>query len=100
MLKKYGFKDKNISFVPTSAFMGVNLISRDSQPPELKEWYGSDKRPDEEPRCLLECIEVFRPSPKKKLATKPIRACIYDYYSKPPDGFSNLKGDILTLKVI
>ena len=97
LLHKYGFKKDKISYCPISAFYGNNLISRDTQPEELKSWYGSEGR-DEEPKCLLECIEEFKPFPKK--IKKPSRACVYDYYSKPPTGFTKLHGDCLTLKIL
>lgn len=96
-LLSIGFKDQNITFVPVSAFLGENLTDRESQPDALKAWYGSEKRGGEEPKCLLECIEAFKPFPK--VVNKPVRACVYDYYHQVLDGKSNISGDCISVKV-
>jgi translation elongation factor EF-1alpha len=44
----------------------------------------------------LEIIDAF--TPQKKRLMKPIRACIYDFYSKAKEG-SKLSGDIVSLKL-
>ena len=90
-LKSIGFKPENIHFVPVSALEGINLISRDNQPDKLKTWYEA-----REPRCLLEIIDTFTPTPKR--LKRPIRACVYDYYSKAKEG-AKLSGDIVSIKL-
>lgn len=38
-LKKSGYLEKKMTFVPISGLKGINLHSRDNQPDELKKWY-------------------------------------------------------------
>jgi len=45
---------------------------------------------------LLEVVDSFNPLPKR--LKKPIRACIYDYFSKAKEG-KNLAGDIVSFKL-
>ena len=99
-LKKLGFKQEKITYVPISGLHGINLETRDSQPPELTSWYNEERGKHEAnkvPRCLIEAIDGFKTIPRP--INRPVRACIYDYYQTMQDGFSFVQGDCLSIKV-
>uniref|UniRef100_A0AAY4CKQ5 HBS1-like protein n=1 Tax=Denticeps clupeoides TaxID=299321 RepID=A0AAY4CKQ5_9TELE len=75
-LKQAGFKDSDVSYVPTSGLSGENLTTRSSVP-ELTSWY---KAP-----CLLEQIDSFRP-PQRSLE-QPFRLCVSDVFKDQGSGF-------------
>lgn len=99
-LKEIGYKEQNIHFVPISALEGLNLENRDSQPDQLKKWYGTDDNRENRHKggkCLIEIVDSFKPFPKP--FKKPLRVGIYDFYNKGQDGFSALSGDCVSVKV-
>jgi elongation factor 1 alpha-like protein len=99
-LTSIGYKEKNVQFVPISGLTGLNLESRESQPAELKKWYNEEAGKDDpykEPICLIEAFERFKASPQPY--NRPARVCIYDYFNRNKDGFSNVTGDVLQVKV-
>lgn len=53
MLKKYGFREEQVKFVPVSSFEGVNLHPSRALPQQLKCWYKG--------KSLLEVIAEFDP---------------------------------------
>jgi elongation factor 1 alpha-like protein len=77
-----GFRGENISFVPISAFHGINLVEKDSIPPQLGSWYHGNS--------LIQQLDSFK-VPKRSVF-KPLRVCVYDYY-KAMEG--NLMGDCI-----
>lgn len=109
-LVSVGFKERNLTFVPISGLKGLNLESRQSQPPELQSWYVKDwlleyvdKENDhlpeamKEPICLVEAIETFK-SPAKPY-NKPTRVCVYGYYNKLRNAGDIVYGDCLSVKI-
>jgi len=85
-LLSIGFKAENITFVPISAFQGINLIDKVSNPLELTSWYKQ--------ATLLELLDNFK-CPRRGVS-KPLRVCVYDFY-KAMEG--NLMGDCVQCKV-
>uniref|UniRef100_W5NH94 HBS1-like protein n=1 Tax=Lepisosteus oculatus TaxID=7918 RepID=W5NH94_LEPOC len=75
-LKQAGFKDSDVSFIPTSGLSGENLTTR-SEVPELTAWYKGS--------CLLEQIDSFRPP--KRAVDKPFRLCVSDVFKDQGSGF-------------
>uniref|UniRef100_A0A8C9SNB0 HBS1-like protein n=1 Tax=Scleropages formosus TaxID=113540 RepID=A0A8C9SNB0_SCLFO len=68
-LKQAGFKDSDVSYIPTSGLSGENLSAR-STVPELTAWY---KGP-----CLLEQIDAFKPP--QRSVEKAFRLCVSDVF--------------------
>ncbi|XP_007952234.2 HBS1-like protein [Orycteropus afer afer] len=75
-LKQAGFKESDVSFIPTSGLSGENLVTR-SQSSELIKWY---KGP-----CLLEQIDSFKPP--QRSVDKPFRLCVSDVFKDQGSGF-------------
>lgn len=65
-LKKLGYKEENIQFIPISGFLGENLITRTDKMP----WYKG--------LCLVEAIDKL-PSPVRP-SDKPLRLPLQDVY--------------------
>ncbi|KPP63495.1 hypothetical protein Z043_118245 [Scleropages formosus] len=75
-LKQAGFKDSDVSYIPTSGLSGENLSAR-STVPELTAWY---KGP-----CLLEQIDAFKPP--QRSVEKAFRLCVSDVFKDQGSGF-------------
>ncbi|XP_008112747.2 HBS1-like protein isoform X2 [Anolis carolinensis] len=75
-LKQAGFKESDVSYIPTSGLGGENLVTR-SQSSELTKWY--------EGKCLLEQIDSFK-SPQRSV-DKPFRLCVSDVFKDQGSGF-------------
>ncbi|XP_061097410.1 HBS1-like protein isoform X2 [Conger conger] len=75
-LKQAGFKDSDVSYIPTSGLSGENLSVR-STVPALTSWY---KGP-----CLLEQIDAFKPP--QRSVDKPFRLCVSDVFKDQGSGF-------------
>ncbi|XP_028675959.1 HBS1-like protein isoform X2 [Erpetoichthys calabaricus] len=75
-LKQAGFKDSDVSYVPTSGLSGENLTSK-SKEPELLKWYKGS--------CLLEQIDSFKPP--QRPVDKPFRLCVSDVFKDQGSGF-------------
>ena len=67
-LKKSGFKDAALQFIPTSGLSGENLISRSDA--QLKSWYNG--------ATLIEAINNFAPA--KRDLEKPFRISVHDVF--------------------
>ena len=65
-LKKIGYQEKNLSFVPYSGFSGENLIEKSKK----MEWYTG--------KCLLETLDNI--TPPERLTSKPLRLPLQDVY--------------------
>ncbi|KAK1170781.1 hypothetical protein AOXY_G7712 [Acipenser oxyrinchus oxyrinchus] len=75
-LKQAGFKETDVSYIPTSGLSGENVTTK-SKEPELTAWY---KGP-----CLLEQIDAFK-SPQRPV-DKPFRLCVSDVFKDQGSGF-------------
>uniref|UniRef100_A0A3B3QP65 HBS1-like translational GTPase n=1 Tax=Paramormyrops kingsleyae TaxID=1676925 RepID=A0A3B3QP65_9TELE len=75
-LKQAGFKDSDVSYIPTSGLSGENMSVR-STLPQLTAWYQGP--------CLLEQIDAFRPPPR--CVEKPFRLCVSDVFKDQGSGF-------------
>ncbi|XP_039594981.1 HBS1-like protein isoform X2 [Polypterus senegalus] len=75
-LKQAGFKESDVSYVPTSGLSGENLTSK-SKEPELLKWYKGS--------CLLEQIDCFKPP--QRPVDKPFRLCVSDVFKDQGSGF-------------
>ncbi|MBN3310868.1 HBS1L protein, partial [Amia calva] len=75
-LKQAGFKDSDVSYIPTSGLSGENLTAR-STVPELTVWY---KGPS-----LVEQIDSFKPP--QRSVDKPFRLCVSDVFKDQGSGF-------------
>ncbi|XP_048842498.1 HBS1-like protein isoform X1 [Brienomyrus brachyistius] len=75
-LKQAGFKDSDVSYIPTSGLSGENMSVR-STLPQLTAWYQGP--------CLLEQIDAFRPPPRS--VEKPFRLCVSDVFKDQGSGF-------------
>jgi len=67
-LRKSGFKDSAIQFIPTSGLSGENLTKRSER--QLSEWYNG--------YTLIEAINNFQPA--KRDIEKPFRMSIHDVF--------------------
>jgi len=67
LLKMVGYKDENVQFVPTSGFLGDNVVKKSDH---LKWWKGP---------TLLECLDSLQ-LPQKP-TEKPLRLPVQDVYS-------------------
>ncbi|XP_063299323.1 HBS1-like protein isoform X1 [Pelobates fuscus] len=75
-LKQAGFKESDVSYVPTSGLSGENMIKK-STISELTSWY---KGP-----CLIEQIDSFK-APQRSVE-KPFRLCASDVFKDQGSGF-------------
>uniref|UniRef100_A0A8C5QYD0 HBS1-like protein n=1 Tax=Leptobrachium leishanense TaxID=445787 RepID=A0A8C5QYD0_9ANUR len=75
-LKQAGFKENDVSYVPTSGLSGENMI-KTSKVNEISSWY---KGP-----CLMEQIDSFK-APKRSV-DKPFRLCVSDVFKDQGSGF-------------
>ncbi|XP_075453495.1 HBS1-like protein isoform X2 [Ascaphus truei] len=75
-LKLAGFKESDVSYIPTSGLGGENLVKR-SQLSELTSWY---KGP-----CLTEHIDSLK-APQRSVE-KPFRLCVSDVFKDQGSGF-------------
>ncbi|KAM8945543.1 HBS1-like protein [Pelodytes ibericus] len=75
-LKQAGFKESDVSYVPTSGLSGENLAKK-SIISELASWY---KGP-----CLIEQIDFFK-APQRSV-DKPLRICASDVFKDQGSGF-------------
>ncbi|KAJ8270574.1 hypothetical protein GJAV_G00116610 [Gymnothorax javanicus] len=75
-LKQAGFKDSDVSYIPTSGLSGENLSTR-SAIPMLTSWYCGP--------CLLEQIDAFKPP--QRSVDKPFRFCVSDVFKDQGSGF-------------
>ncbi|XP_063773442.1 HBS1-like protein isoform X1 [Pseudophryne corroboree] len=75
-LKQAGFKDSDVSYIPTSGLSGENLAKR-SQISDLTSWY---KGP-----CLIDQIDSFK-APQRSV-DKPFRLCASDVFKDQGSGF-------------
>ncbi|KAM9315954.1 HBS1-like protein [Gastrophryne carolinensis] len=75
-LKQAGFKDSDVSYIPTSGLSGENL-AKASQIQELTSWY---KGP-----CLIGQIDSFK-APQRSI-DKPFRLCASDVFKDQGSGF-------------
>ncbi|XP_071997581.1 HBS1-like protein isoform X2 [Engystomops pustulosus] len=75
-LKQAGFKDSDVSYIPTSGLSGENLAKK-SEVNELKSWY---KGP-----CLIDQIDLFK-APQRSI-DKPFRLCASDVFKDQGSGF-------------
>ncbi|XP_035278222.1 HBS1-like protein isoform X2 [Anguilla anguilla] len=75
-LKQAGFKDSDVSYIPTSGLSGENLTTR-SAVPSLTSWYQGP--------CLLEQIDAFKPP--RRSVDKPFRLCVADVFKDQGSGF-------------
>ncbi|CAH2250286.1 HBS1 isoform X1 [Pelobates cultripes] len=75
-LKQAGFKESDVSYVPTSGLSGENMIKK-STISELTNWY---KGP-----CLIEQIDSFK-APQRSV-DKPFRLCASDVFKDQGSGF-------------
>ena len=89
-LLKVGFTKDKIFFVPISGLQGINLDSAEDLPEELTSWY-------KDPVCLMDVIDNFKGA--RRPVYKPIRVCVYDFYTKVQDGKTNVHGDCLSVKI-
>lgn len=87
-LKQIGFREDNLSFVPISGLIGINLATRATarEAPSLVSWY---KGPN-----LVEVLDNMK-APKRS-SNKPLRVCVYDYF-KQTEG--TMLGDCIQAKV-
>lgn len=76
-LKKTGFKDSEVVYIPCSGLGGENLVKR-ADNKELSQWY---KGP-----CLLEQIDVLKAPPRP--IDKPFRMCVSDVFKGIGAGIS------------
>lgn len=76
-LKQTGFKECDVTFVPTSGLKGENLI-KPSSDPNLASWYTGP--------CLLDVIDNFKP-PERAIG-KPFRLSIGDIFKGLVSGVS------------
>nr|DBA26683.1 TPA: hypothetical protein GDO54_010912 [Pyxicephalus adspersus] len=75
-LKQAGFKDRDVSYIPTSGLSGENL-AKGSQISDLISWY---KGP-----CLIDQIDSFK-APQRSI-DKPFRLCASDVFKDQGSGF-------------
>lgn len=75
-LKQAGFKESDVSYIPTSGLSGENL-AKSSQVAELTSWY---KGP-----CLIDQIDSFK-APQRSV-DKPFRLCASDVFKDQGSGF-------------
>ncbi|CAI9618684.1 unnamed protein product [Staurois parvus] len=75
-LKQAGFKESDVSYIPTSGLSGENL-AKSSQIPDLTSWY---KGP-----CLIDQIDCFK-APQRS-TDKPFRLCASDVFKDQGSGF-------------
>ncbi|XP_053917466.1 HBS1-like protein isoform X1 [Cuculus canorus] len=75
-LKQAGFKESDVTYIPTSGLGGENLVTR-SQSSDLTKWY--------EGKCLLEQIDSFKPP--QRSVDKPFRLCVADVFKDQGSGF-------------
>eukprot|EP01064_Diplonema_japonicum_P029993 TRINITY_DN4978_c0_g2_i1.p1 TRINITY_DN4978_c0_g2~~TRINITY_DN4978_c0_g2_i1.p1 ORF type:complete len:695 (+),score=101.13 TRINITY_DN4978_c0_g2_i1:49-2133(+) len=85
-LKKSGFKQEHITFIPVAGLTGENLVNRTAT--ELTEWYG-----DEKP-TLLQGIDSF--PPPKRLVKYPMRLCVSDVMKSSTLGPTTVGGKLIT----
>ncbi|XP_032825127.2 HBS1-like protein isoform X4 [Petromyzon marinus] len=76
-LKQAGFKESDVTYIPTSGLSGENLAMR-SKDEKLTSWYSGP--------CLLDCIDSFRPP--QRPVDKPCRLCVSDVFKDVGAGFS------------
>ncbi|CAN0255060.1 unnamed protein product [Lampetra planeri] len=76
-LKQAGFKESEVTYIPTSGLSGENLAMR-SKEEKLTSWYSGP--------CLLDCIDAFRPP--QRPVDKPCRLCVSDVFKDVGAGFS------------
>lgn len=70
-LKKSGFKESTLQFIPTSGLAGENLTQRSD--PRLTAWYSGF--------TLIDAINAFQPA--KRDLEKPFRISIHDIFRDP-----------------
>ncbi|XP_054255216.1 HBS1-like protein isoform X1 [Indicator indicator] len=75
-LKQAGFKESDVSYIPTSGLGGENLVTR-GQSSDLTQWYKG--------KCLLEQIDCFKPP--QRSVDKPFRLCVADVFKDQGSGF-------------
>ncbi|XP_018412450.1 PREDICTED: HBS1-like protein [Nanorana parkeri] len=75
-LKQAGFKDSDVSYIPTSGLSGENL-AKGSQISELTSWYKG--------LCLTDQIDSFK-APQRS-TEKPFRLCTSDVFKDQGSGF-------------
>ena len=76
-LKKTGFKDSDVRFVPCSGLTGENLAAK-SVNSELTKWYSGES--------LIQLIDSFKPP--ERIVTKPFRMSISDVFKGMVAGVS------------
>ncbi|TNM95011.1 hypothetical protein fugu_017770 [Takifugu bimaculatus] len=75
-LKQAGFKESDVSYIPSSGLSGENLTTRSSVP-QLTSWYSGPS--------LLEQIDAFKPP--QRSTDKPFRLCVSDVFKDQGSGF-------------
>lgn len=76
-LKKTGFKDSDVEYIPCSGLGGENLVKK-AENPLLIKWFKG--------RCLLEQIDVFKP-PQRPI-DRSFRMCVSDVFKGIGAGIS------------
>lgn len=66
-LSRVGFKEENVSYLPLSGLLGVNLMDRNN-PQELTSWYSGP--------CMVELLDRVQPAFRD--VTKPLRVSVMD----------------------